>query len=74
MSSAMAQSWRAAPAGGMAGRTRLMRRSLLVTVPSFSPQVVAGSSQSAYFAVAVVAKASCSTTSSARCRARCTMA
>ena len=30
-----------------AGRTRLMRRSLLVTVPSFSPQVVAGSSRSA---------------------------
>ena len=35
------------PGGGTAGRTRLMRRSLLVTVPSFSPQVVAGSSRSA---------------------------
>ena len=33
---------------------RVMRRSLLVTVPSFSPQVVAGSSRSAKAAVSVV--------------------
>ena len=44
---AMAQSWRAWPFGGTAGWTRLMRRSLLVTVPSFSPHGVAGSSRSA---------------------------
>jgi hypothetical protein len=46
----------------MAACTRLMRRSLLVTVPSFSPQVVAGNSRSAKPQVAVVAKASCTTT------------
>ena len=32
---------------GMAARTRVMRRSEFVTVPSFSPHVVAGSSTSA---------------------------
>ena len=40
----------------------------------FSPQVVAGSSRSAYSQVAVVAKASCTTTNSARCSARRTVA
>ena len=50
----MAQSCRVLPGAGTAGRTRLMRRSLLVTVPSFSPQVVAGSSRSAKAQVAVV--------------------
>ena len=51
-----------------------MRRSLLVTVPSFSPQVVAGSSKSAYWQVSAVAKASCTTTNSARSSARRTVA
>jgi hypothetical protein len=41
---------------------------------SFSPQVVAGSSRSAKSQVAAVAKASCTTTNSARCRARRTVA
>ena len=36
------QSCRAAPAGARKGRWRLIRRSELVTVPSFSPQPVAG--------------------------------
>ena len=44
---AIRQSWRAAPAAGTAAFMRLMRRSLFVTVPSFSPHVVAGSSRSA---------------------------
>ena len=35
------------PARGTAARTREMRRSELVTVPSFSPQLAAGSSTSA---------------------------
>ncbi len=70
----MAQSCRVCPGAGTAGRTREMRRSLLVTVPVFSPQVVAGSSRSAYCAVAVVAKASCTMTNSARSRARRTVA
>ena len=65
----MTQSWRVSPGAGMAARTRVMRRSEFVTVPSFSPQVVAGSSRSAYAAVSVWAKASCSTTNSARARA-----
>ncbi len=73
-STAIAQSCRAWPGAGTAGRTRLMRRSLLVTVPVFSPQVVAGSSRSAQSQVAVVANASCTTTSSARSRARRTVA
>ncbi len=73
-STTMRQSSRAAPGAGIAGRTRLMRRSLLVTVPLFSPQVEAGSSRSAKAAVAVVAKASCSTTYSARSSARRTVA
>ena len=54
-STTMRQSCRASPGAGTAGRTRLMRRSLLVTVPSFSPQVVAGSSRSAKSQVAAVA-------------------
>jgi len=58
----------------MAARTRLMRRSLLVTVPDFSPQVVAGSSRSAKAQVAVVANASCTITSSALAKARRTVA
>ncbi|VTY37840.1 Uncharacterised protein [Xylophilus ampelinus] len=73
-STPIAQSCRAAPAAGTASRTREMRRSLLVTVPSFSPQVVAGSSRSAKAQVAVVAKASCTTTNSARSSARRTVA
>ena len=71
---AICQSCRASPGAGTALRTREMRRSLLVTVPVFSPQVLAGSSRSAYSQVAVVAKASCTTTNSARCRARRTVA
>ena len=46
-SATMRQSSRASPGGAIAARTRLMRRSLLVTVPSFSAQVLAGSSTSA---------------------------
>ena len=38
---------RASPGGGTAARTREMRRSELVTVPSFSAQLAAGSSTSA---------------------------
>ena len=38
-STAIAQSARASPGGARAARTREMRRSELVTVPSFSPQV-----------------------------------
>ena len=71
---AIAQSSRASPGATTAGRTRLIRRSLLVTVPSFSPQVVAGSSRSAKAQVAVVANASCTTTNSQRSRARRTVA
>ena len=72
-STTMRQSWRAWPGGGTAARTRVMRRSLLVTVPSFSPQVVAGNSKSAKAVVLVSAKASCTTTNSARCKARRTV-
>jgi hypothetical protein len=46
----------------------------LVTVPSFSPQLAAGSSRSAKAQVAAPAKASCTTTSSQRVRARRTVA
>ena len=46
-SRAITQSARASPGGGTAARTRLIRRSELVTVPSFSPQLEAGSSRSA---------------------------
>ncbi len=53
----MRQSARASPGAATAARTRLMRRSLLVTVPSFSAQVLAGSSRSAKAQVAVVPKA-----------------
>ena len=69
----MRQSARASPAGATAARTRLMRRSLLVTVPSFSPQGAAGNSRSAYAQVSLLAKASCTTTNSARCKARRTV-
>ncbi len=62
----MRQSARASPGAGMAARTRLIRRSLLVTVPSFSPHVLAGRSTSAYAAVAVPTKASCTTTKGQR--------
>ena len=44
---AIDQSARASPGAGTAARTREMRRSELVTVPSFSLQLVAGSSTSA---------------------------
>jgi hypothetical protein len=56
----------ASPSPGTAVRTREIRRSEFVTVPSFSPQVVAGSSTSAKAAVSVSVYASCNTTSSAR--------
>ena len=46
-STAICQSCRDSPSGASAARTREMRRSELVTVPSFSPHVVAGSSTSA---------------------------
>ena len=65
-SAAISQSASASPGGRSAARTREMRRSELVTVPSFSPQEVAGSSMSANGDVSVSAYASCSTTSSAR--------
>ena len=42
-----------------------MRRSELVTVPSFSPHVLAGSNTSAYLQVSVLLNASCTTTNSA---------
>ncbi|EXI73707.1 MAG: hypothetical protein AW07_02393 [Candidatus Accumulibacter sp. SK-11] len=53
-STATCQSARACPGAATAARTRLIRRSLLVTVPSFSPQLLAGSSRSAKSAVAVL--------------------
>jgi hypothetical protein len=46
-SQTIAQSARASPGAGTAARTRLMRRSLLVTVPAFSPQRLAGNSKCA---------------------------
>ena len=61
----IAQSWRASPGGVMAGLTRVMRRSELVTVPSFSPHELAGSNTSAYWQVSVLLYASCTTTNSA---------
>ena len=70
----MRQSARDSPAGDSAARTRLMRRSLLVTVPSFSAQVAAGSTTSAKAAVAVPEKASCRMTSSQRSSAARTSA
>ncbi len=73
-STTMRQSSRASPTAGTALRTRLMRRSLLVTVPLFSPQVDAGSSRSANPAVTVVANASWTTMNSARSSARRTVA
>ena len=54
-STAISQSCRASPGGGTAARTREMRRSELVTVPSFSAQLVAGSNTSANSAVSVSA-------------------
>lgn len=49
-----------------------MRRSELVTMPSFSPQLAAGSSRSANWQVSLVAKASCTTTKGQMASACCT--
>jgi hypothetical protein len=49
------QSGRASPGLATAGVRCVMQRSELVTVPSFSPQPVAGSSRSAKAAVSVLA-------------------
>ena len=54
------QSGRLSPTGGMAGRTRCTRRSLLVKVPSFSAKEVAGSTTSASSVVSW-GKMSCTT-------------
>jgi hypothetical protein len=51
----MLQSSRAAPGPGTADRTREIRRSEFVTVPSFSPHDVAGRRTSANAAVSVSA-------------------
>ena len=71
-SQTMAQSGRASPGAGTARRTWLMRRSELVTVPSFSPQLAAGSSRSAWRQVSVVKKASWTTTKGQAASAACT--
>ena len=72
-STIICQSWRASAGGLMAGLTRVMRRSELVTVPSFSPQVLAGSNTSAYSAVSILLYASCTTTNSALPKASSTL-
>ena len=64
----MAKSLRASPGGSTAARTRDTRRSLLVYVPSFSPQIAAGSTTSAR-AVVGVSNPSCTTSRSRRPRA-----
>ena len=58
------QSCRAPTGAGRNARWRLMQRSELVTVPSFSPQVVAGRTTSARRAVSVAAVMSETTTKS----------
>ena len=64
------QSSRACPGAGRSARWRLMRRSELVTLPSFSPQPVAGSSTSANRVVSVSAIISLTTTKSQAAIAR----
>lgn len=64
------QSGWALPAVGRKARWREMRRSELVTVPSFSPQPVAGSRMSATAVVSVSATQSDTTTVSQRSSAR----
>ena len=59
----MSQSGRLPPTGSMALRTRCTLRSLLVKVPSFSANVVAGSTTSAISAVSCM-KMSCTTRNS----------
>ena len=59
----MSKSVRASPGGSTAARTRDTRRSLFVNVPSFSPQIAAGSTTSAS-AVVGVSKPSCTTSRS----------
>ena len=44
----------ASPGSGAASRTRLMRRSVFVNVPSFSAKLEAGKTTSAYFSRHVV--------------------
>ena len=56
------QSGRASPGAGRKRRWREMRRSELVTVPSFSPQAAAGSLTCAWRAVSVSAVTSETTT------------
>ncbi len=63
------QSGRDSPAGGSRARCREIRRSELVTVPSFSAQPQAGSSTSAHSVVSVCSMQSETTTSSHPCRA-----
>ena len=64
-STMICQSCFASAGGGTAELTQVIRRSELVTVPSFSPHVLAGNNTSAYLQVSVLLKASCTTTSSA---------
>ena len=59
----MSQSGRLSPMGSTALRTRWTRRSLFVNVPSFSANVVAGSTTSAISAVSCM-KMSCTTRNS----------
>ncbi|CAB3632166.1 hypothetical protein LMG26685_00719 [Achromobacter mucicolens] len=68
------QSGCASPGGAIAARTRLTRRSELVTVPDFSGQVAAGNTRSAWASVSVPAYASCTITNSARANAARTRA
>ena len=60
------QSGRASPGSGRNARWREMRRSELVTVPSFSPQAAAGSSTCGAASMRVVARARCRTRRTAR--------
>jgi hypothetical protein len=64
------QSARASPGGGRKARWREMRRSELVTVPSFSPQASAGRRMCAWRTVSVSAMQSDTTTHSQRSSAR----
>ena len=49
----------ASPGSGAAARTRLIRRSVFVNVPSFSAKLDAGRTTSAYFRVESFRKMSC---------------
>ena len=65
-SASIHQSGRASPGKGRNGRCREMRRSELVTVPSFSPQAEAGSRTCARLTLSLEATLSDTTSSSSR--------